>query len=58
MFFFRLFKARLLVELSGVFPKQISSYRAVRGDERVSGSSSNAQQQQSSSGAAGGSSSQ
>ena len=32
---YRMFKARLLVELTGVFPKQMASYRAIRGDERV-----------------------
>ena len=32
---YRMFKARLLIELSNVFPKQIGNYRAVRGDERV-----------------------
>ncbi len=32
---YRLFKARLLGELSQTFPKQMASYRAVRGDERV-----------------------
>ena len=37
---YRMFKARLLVELTSTFPKQISSYRAIRGDERVVGSSS------------------
>ena len=35
--FLRLFKARLLVELNSVFPKQIGSYRAIRGDDRVAG---------------------
>ena len=32
---YRMFKAKLLVELSSVFPKEISHYRALRGDERV-----------------------
>lgn len=32
---YRMFKARLMVELSGVFPKEMSCYRAMRGDERV-----------------------
>ncbi len=32
---YRMFKARLLIELNHVFPKQMSNYRAVRGDERV-----------------------
>ena len=32
---YRMFKARLLNELTGVFPKQMASYRAIRGDERV-----------------------
>ncbi len=32
---YRLFKARLLSELSTTFPKQMASYRAVRGDDRV-----------------------
>ena len=30
---YRMFKARLLVELSGVFPKQMASYRVLRGGE-------------------------
>ena len=33
---YRMFKARLLTELTTVFPKQMNSYRALRGDERVS----------------------
>ncbi|CAG2106172.1 unnamed protein product [Medioppia subpectinata] len=33
---YRRFKAMLLVELSKVFPNEISKYRAVRGDERPS----------------------
>jgi mediator of RNA polymerase II transcription subunit 10 len=32
---YRLLKARLLHELTSVFPKQMANYRAVRGDERV-----------------------
>ena len=32
---YRMFKAKLLVELSNVFPKEINHYRALRGDERV-----------------------
>ncbi len=32
---YRMFKAKLLIELTSVFPKQMASYRAVRGDERV-----------------------
>ena len=32
---YRMFKARLMVELSGVFKKEMASYRAVRGDDRV-----------------------
>jgi len=31
---YRMFKARLLVELTHVFPKEMSLYRAQRGDER------------------------
>lgn len=32
---YRMFKARLLNELTSVFPKEMASYRAIRGDERV-----------------------
>ena len=32
---YRMFKAKLLLELSSVFPKEINHYRALRGDERV-----------------------
>jgi len=32
---YRLLKARLLSELTNVFPKQMANYRAARGDERV-----------------------
>ena len=32
--FFRMFKARLLVELSAVFPNEMKFYRANRVDER------------------------
>ena len=31
---YRMFKARLLVELTHVFPKEMAVYRATRGDER------------------------
>ena len=31
---YRMFKARLLVELTHVFPKEMALYRAQRGDER------------------------
>jgi mediator of RNA polymerase II transcription subunit 10 len=31
---YRMFKAKLLLELSSVFPKEINHYRALRGDER------------------------
>ena len=31
---YRMFKARLLLELTHVFPKEMSVYRATRGDER------------------------
>jgi mediator of RNA polymerase II transcription subunit 10 len=33
---YRMFKAKLLGELTTVFPKQMASYRALRPDERVS----------------------
>ncbi|TRY72696.1 hypothetical protein TCAL_03396 [Tigriopus californicus] len=32
---YRMFKARLMLELTNVFPKQMANYRALRGDERV-----------------------
>ena len=31
---YRMFKARLLLELTHVFPKEMAVYRATRGDER------------------------
>jgi len=31
---YRMFKARLMVELTSVFPKEMGCYRAMRGDER------------------------
>ena len=31
---YRMFKARLMLELTHVFPKEMSVYRATRGDER------------------------
>ena len=34
---YRMFKARLLVELTHVFPKEMAVYRATRGDERGGG---------------------
>jgi mediator of RNA polymerase II transcription subunit 10 len=33
---YRMFKARLMVELSQVFPKEMSCYRALRGDDNRS----------------------
>jgi len=33
---YRMFKARLMVELTNVFPKEMSCYRALRGDDRSS----------------------
>jgi mediator of RNA polymerase II transcription subunit 10 len=32
---YRMFKARLLLELTSTFPNEMSKYRAIRGDERV-----------------------
>jgi hypothetical protein len=32
-----MFKARLLVELSAVFPNEMKFYRATRGDDRTGG---------------------
>ena len=34
---YRMFKARLLLELTHVFPKEMAVYRATRGDERGGG---------------------
>jgi len=33
---YKFYKAKLLVELNSIFPKEINHYRALRGDDRVS----------------------